>query len=78
MTFIVHPWKIIQKGLDLHDIRLSESLMSVGNGYMGMRGNFEEDFSGDTHIGTYIGGVWFPIKRASAGGKTAIRLTLAR
>ncbi len=29
---------------------------------MGMRGNFEEDYSGDTHIGTYIGGVWFPDK----------------
>ncbi|MBN1777461.1 MAG: glycoside hydrolase family 65 protein [Clostridiales bacterium] len=62
MPFAIHPWKLIQTGLDLEAIRLSESLMSAGNGYMGMRGNFEEDFSGDTHIGTYIGGVWFPDK----------------
>ena len=27
-----------------------------------MRGNFEEDYTGDTHLGTYIGGVWFPDK----------------
>jgi len=62
MAFNVHPWKIIQHGLDLNNIRLCESLMSVGNGYMGMRGNYEEDFTGDTHIGTYIGGIWFPDK----------------
>ena len=29
---------------------------------MGMRGNFEEDYTGNTHLGTYIGGVWFPDK----------------
>ena len=27
---------------------------------MGMRGNFEEKYSGDKHKGTYIAGVWFP------------------
>ena len=62
MAFDIHPWKIIQTGLDLQAVRLAESLTSVANGYMGMRGNFEEDFSGDAHIGTYIGGVWFPDK----------------
>ncbi len=29
---------------------------------MGMRGNFEEGYSGDTLQGTYLGGVWFPDK----------------
>ena len=62
MAFEVHPWKVVQRGFDKQFVRLSESLTSTGNGYMGMRGNFEEDFSGDTHIGTYIGGVWFPDK----------------
>lgn len=62
MAYEVHPWKVIEKGFDRSTVRLSESLTSIGNGYMGMRGNFEEDFSGDTHIGTYIGGVWFPDK----------------
>ena len=62
MAFEIHPWKVVQTGLDIQNIRLAESITSVGNGYMGMRGNFAEDFSGDTHIGTYIGGVWFPDK----------------
>ena len=62
MAFEIHPWKVVQTGLDIQNIRLAESITSVGNGYMGLRGNFEEDFSGDTHIGTYVGGVWFPDK----------------
>ena len=36
--------------------------MSIGNGHMGMRGNFEEDFSGSTLQGTYIAGVYYPDK----------------
>ena len=62
MGFDIHPWKVVEMELNKKDMRLSESLTSTGNGYMGMRGNFEEDYSGDTHLGTYIGGVWFPDK----------------
>ena len=62
MSFEIHPWKVVETGLDKERMRLSESLTSTGNGYMGMRGNFEEDYTGDTHLGTYIGGVWFPDK----------------
>ena len=43
-------------------MRLSESMTSIGNGHMGMRGNFEERYSGDSHRGTYLAGVWFPDK----------------
>lgn len=60
--FRIHPWKVLEDRLEADDIRFSESLMSLGNGYMGLRGNFEEDYSGDTHRGTYLGGVWFPDK----------------
>ncbi|MEA4927196.1 MAG: family 65 glycosyl hydrolase domain-containing protein [Candidatus Limiplasma sp.] len=62
MAFGVHPWKVVENSFEADTVRLSESLTSTGNGYMGMRGNFEEDFSGNTHIGTYVGGVWFPDK----------------
>ncbi len=62
MAFEIHPWKVVEPSFPTDSVRFSESLMSTGNGYMGMRGNFEEDYSGDTHIGTYIGGVWFPDK----------------
>ena len=62
MSYEIHPWKVVETGLDKERMRLSESLTSTGNGYMGMRGNFEEDYTGDNHLGTYIGGVWFPDK----------------
>ena len=62
MGYQIHPWKIMEHKLDRGSMRFWESLTSTGNGYMGMRGNFEEDYSGDTHLGTYIGGVWFPDK----------------
>ncbi|MDD4797287.1 MAG: family 65 glycosyl hydrolase domain-containing protein, partial [Eubacteriales bacterium] len=60
--FNIHPWKLIENKLPREHMRLSESLTSTGNGYMGMRGNFEEQYTGDSHRGTYIGGVWFPDK----------------
>jgi maltose phosphorylase len=55
-------WNIIQKGMHIEDNRLYESVMSLGNGYMGIRGNFEEDYSGDSLSGTYIAGVYYPDK----------------
>jgi len=58
----IHPWSIRSTKLEKEHKRLQESLTSLGNGYMGMRGNFEETYSGDSHLGTYIGGVWFPDK----------------
>lgn len=57
----VDPWKVISTDVS-EKKRVQESLTSIGNGHMGLRGNFEEGFSGDTHIGTYIAGVWFPDK----------------
>ena len=62
MSFEIHPWKIIEKGLSSDSMRFSESIFSIGNGYMGMRGTFEEDYTGDTHLGSYLAGIWFPDK----------------
>lgn len=60
--FDVDAWKLTTTKLHKDNMRLQESLTSIGNGYMGMRGNFEEAYSGDHHQGTYIAGVWFPDK----------------
>ncbi len=60
--FKTDPWKISEDAFPMDSMRISESVMSLGNGFMGLRGNFEEDYSGDSHRGTYIGGVWFPDK----------------
>ena len=58
----VDKWDIIENGFNPEDNRIYESLMSLGNGRMGLRGNFEEDYSGDTLNGTYIAGVYYPDK----------------
>lgn len=60
--FNADPWRLVQTQLHRQDMRLSESMTSIGNGHMGMRGNFEERYSGDSHRGTYMAGVWFPDK----------------
>lgn len=60
--FDVDPWGVSSTKLDRADKRLQESLTAIGNGYMGMRGNFEEGYSGDSHLGTYLAGVWYPDK----------------
>lgn len=61
-TFEVAPWNIVTHDFNPKDKRLQESMTSLGNGYMGMRGFFEEDYSGDTLNGIYLGGVWYPDK----------------
>ena len=58
----IHPWEIREEGWTPQLNRVSESLLSIGNGRMGQRGNPEEDFSGDTLPGSYIGGVYYPDK----------------
>lgn len=60
--FEVSPWNVLTHNLDKENKRLQESITSLGNGYMGMRGNFEEDYSGDSLPGIYLAGVWFPDK----------------
>ncbi|MBS1507121.1 MAG: glycoside hydrolase family 65 protein [Bacteroidetes bacterium] len=57
-----HEWQIIEEGFDSHLNRVSESIFSLGNGHMGQRANFEETYTGDTHQGTYIAGVYYPDK----------------
>lgn len=57
-----NEWEIIENGFHPQDNRLYESVMSLGNGYMGMRGNFEEAYSGDSLKGTYVAGVYYPDK----------------
>ena len=55
-------WSIIEEGFEKNRIKASESLFSIGNGAMGQRANFEEEYSGDTFQGSYIGGVYYPDK----------------
>ncbi|SDJ98076.1 glycoside hydrolase family 65 protein [Sediminibacillus albus] len=49
-------WKISKGSLDEKSLLLNESLFALGNGYLGVRGNFEEGYQqGNNSIrGTYI------------------------
>jgi maltose phosphorylase len=55
-------WLIIEEGFHPDLNRESESIFSLGNGYMGQRANFEEQYSGDSLLGSYIAGVYYPDK----------------
>jgi maltose phosphorylase len=57
-----HEWHIIEEGLDPHTNKISESVFSIGNGRMGQRANFEEEYSGETLRGSYVAGVYYPDK----------------
>ncbi len=53
-------WRVVEEGFHPDCNRFMESITSLGNGYMGLRGNFEEVYSGDSLRGTYIAGVYYP------------------
>ena len=76
--FQIDPWKIRTTHLDKENLRLQESLTSIGNGYMGMRGNFEEHYSGDHHQGTYLAVFGIQTKHVLVGGKMVILNILAK
>lgn len=57
-----NDWSIIENGWNPENVKSSESLMALGNGAMGQRANFEENYSGKTFQGSYIGGVYYPDK----------------
>ncbi|MBP6409897.1 MAG: glycoside hydrolase family 65 protein, partial [Pseudarcicella sp.] len=62
-NYLVHnEWSIIEDGFHPEFNEISESVFSLGNGRMGQRGNFEEDFSGKTLQGNYVAGVYYPDK----------------
>lgn len=55
-------WSIIEEGFDPQHHQVSESIFSLGNGRMGQRANFEEAYSGQSLLGNYVAGVYYPDK----------------
>jgi alpha,alpha-trehalose phosphorylase len=65
--FPADPWRLVETEHDPDDLGVTETLFSVANGYLGMRGNPEEGRDAHTH-GTFINGfheTW-PIHHAEA------------
>jgi maltose phosphorylase len=52
-------WKIVIDHFSQENKRLVESIFSLGNGHMGLRGFFEEEYTGDSLQGTYLAGVYY-------------------
>jgi maltose phosphorylase len=57
-----NPWLIVEEGFHPDMQMSSESIFSLGNGRMGQRANFEENYSGETLQGNYVAGVYYPDK----------------
>ncbi|MFD2411048.1 glycoside hydrolase family 65 protein [Paenibacillus rhizoplanae] len=53
----VDPWAITEEGFDPERNRTSESIFSLGNEYMGVRGYADEGYSGDSLPGSYFNGL---------------------
>lgn len=63
--FPVDPWRLVETGYNPDDLGLTETLFTVGNGYLGMRGNPDEGRPAFVH-GTFLNGfheTW-PIRHA--------------
>jgi maltose phosphorylase len=48
---LVNPWKIIEEGFHPDRSLVSESLFSLANEHQGVRGFFDEGYSGKSLIG---------------------------
>jgi maltose phosphorylase len=48
------PWTIVEEGFDPAQQRVAESVFSLGNEFMGVRGYFEEGYGGDHLLGSYF------------------------
>lgn len=60
--FILDEWKIIETSFAPKSAHFSESIFTLGNSHMGLRGFFEEEYSGDSLQGTYLAGIYYPDK----------------
>lgn len=60
--FGVDPWLVTQEGWDSTLHEAAESIMSLGNGFLGQRAMHEEVYSGHTLQGSYVAGVYYPDK----------------
>jgi maltose phosphorylase len=49
-----NPWTIVEEGFNPAYQRVSESVFSVANEFMGVRGYFEEGYGGDHLLGSYF------------------------
>lgn len=54
----IEPWAVTETGFHKDRSRVSESIFSLANEFMGIRGQFDEGYGGDTLVGSYFNGVY--------------------
>jgi kojibiose phosphorylase len=57
MTITFNTWSVMEKGFDPRKMHHGETLFTIGNGYLGTRGAFEETYPGEVRS-TFIHGVF--------------------
>ena len=62
MPELVDQWKLGIAEWQSDAVQRYESILSIGNGRIGQRANFEETFSGASLQGSYLAGVYYPDK----------------
>ena len=65
LRFPVDPWRLVETKFSHEDMGVTETIFSVGNGYLGLRGNQPEGHDAMEH-GTFVNGFHevFPIRHA--------------
>jgi maltose phosphorylase len=64
----VDPWRIIEKSFHPEQSLVSESIFALANEYLGVRGYFEEGYSGQRLVGSYCNGFYeeAPVAQAAS------------
>lgn len=73
--FKENPWKIVEEGFDPAHAQVAESIFSLGNEYMGVRGYMEEGYSGEKLIGSYFNGIYERKREGNSSYKGIVNFT---
>lgn len=78
-AFPVDPWRLVERGFTPGAVPLTETLFALANGYLGIRGSFEEGMPSHEH-GTFINGfheTWPIVHAEEAYGLVSVGQTIA-
>ncbi len=73
--YVTEPWRIVEKGFNPDYSLVSESIFSLGNEYMGVRGFFEEGYGGAHLTGSYFNGIYESRVKKKSGYKGIVNET---
>lgn len=71
--FKIDPWCIVEEDFNPEYGLTAESVFSLANEYMGVRGYFEEGYGGSRLLGSYFNGVYERQKAAAQGYKGIVQ-----